>query len=313
MKSFLKQILIFSLLFFLVEKSAWLLLESAPERQYDKRLEYLINGDINKELIVLGSSRGAGNILAGQIEKETGLSTYNLSYQGSNVNFHEFILKTLLEYNRKPNTILLAIDNPSEFIGDVTIRYRVDVLQPLTKYNYINKVLVKEKVNNKLAYLFCLARLNKSHFRFSNREAPSMNPLDSFGTMPLIKKKDLDLVYGIKKSEYSKNLEEATRLEAFKSIQSLCANNDIKLIYVFSPNFKSFNTKFYLRFKNIIGAKEQVIVYDSLNPIYINKNYFYDYAHLLKNGAEVFTSEISTFINSKKDTLKNENSLNYRD
>ncbi|MGB6268586.1 MAG: hypothetical protein WBF67_06190 [Olleya sp.] len=300
MKVFLKQILIFATLFFIVEKSACLLLETAPQRQYDKRLKYLLEGEINKDLIVLGSSRGAGNVLAGQLERETGLTSYNLSYQGSNVNFHLFILETLIKYNKKPKKIVLTIDNPTQFIGDISIRYRVDVLQPLVNYNYINTTLIKEKINNPLTHLFCLSRLNKSHFRFRNKTAPTMNPLDSSGTMPLIKKKNLDLIYKSDMPEYNKSIEESSRMEAFKSIQSICNSNEIELIYVFSPSFKSFNTNFYKRFKKLISEEERVFVYDTLNLIYKDKDYFYDYAHLLKNGAQIFTTEISTFINQNK-------------
>ena len=100
MRLFLKHILLFAVLFFIIEKSAWFLLELAPDRQYDKRLENLINGKINKDLLVIGSSRGAGNILAGQLEKQTGLTSYNLSYQGSNIEFHDFLLSILLKHNQ---------------------------------------------------------------------------------------------------------------------------------------------------------------------------------------------------------------------
>ena len=98
-----------------ITQAHWFVLKETPKKQYDKRLEELIKGEINKDIIVLGSSRGSGNILAGQLEKETGLESYNLSYQGSNINFHNFILNTLLKFNKKPKYVMLTIDNSSEF------------------------------------------------------------------------------------------------------------------------------------------------------------------------------------------------------
>ena len=98
MKLFLKHILVFSVIFFFAEKSIWFILNETPNKEYDKRLEKLLKGQVNKDVIVLGSSKGAGNILAGQLQSKTNFSCYNLSYQGSNVNFHYFILKTLLKY-----------------------------------------------------------------------------------------------------------------------------------------------------------------------------------------------------------------------
>ena len=88
------------------------------------------------------------------------------------------------------------------------------------------------------------------------------------------------------------------KLVAFKKIQHLCKKNGIELIYVFSPSFMEFDTAFYNRFLKEVDEKN-VMVYDSLNPIYKNTDYFYDESHLLEKGAEVYTNEIITFIQSK--------------
>ena len=95
MKKFLLNSALFIVLFFIAEKGMYYFLQKAPDREYDKRLEHLINGEMNKDLFVFGSSRGGGNILAEQIEKETGYSSYNLSYQGANIIYQNFILKYL--------------------------------------------------------------------------------------------------------------------------------------------------------------------------------------------------------------------------
>ena len=115
------------------------MLNETSKREYDKRLEYLLEGKVNKDIIVLGSSRGAGNILAGQLEKGTGLTSYNLSYQGSNLVFHHFILKTLIKFNQVPKYILLSVDDSSQFVRVETLNYRKDVVLPLSKYHYINE------------------------------------------------------------------------------------------------------------------------------------------------------------------------------
>jgi hypothetical protein len=39
-----------------------------------------MDGKINKDIIFNGSSRGARDIIASQIERETGQTAYNLSY-----------------------------------------------------------------------------------------------------------------------------------------------------------------------------------------------------------------------------------------
>ncbi|MBP0904530.1 hypothetical protein ACFSKN_11565 [Mariniflexile gromovii] len=299
MKLFFKHIIIFALAFFIVEKGVWFILNETPKKQYDKRLELLIKGKINKDIIVLGSSRGAGNILAGQLEKETGLTAYNLSYQGSNVDFHKFILETLLKFNKAPQYVLLSIDNSSQFIKDESLNYREDAVLPLTKYNYINNELVNEKINSPLSYAFFLGRYNKFHSLFRDAFVNTRNPIDSFGSMGILKKNDVKLNYVEKTEKYNQNFEKASRIKAFKNIQKLCKLNNIKLVFVFSPSFYNFESSFYTRFKKLDESENGIFVYDSTNNIYRNQEYFYDKTHLFINGAKIFSTEISNFINTE--------------
>lgn len=298
MKQFFKNSLLFLLVFFLLEKGFYYFLHQAPKLEYDNRLELVLQGKMNKQIIVLGSSRGADNILAGQIEKETGLETYNLSYPGSDITFHAFILETLLKYNKPPKNIILTIDNPSEFSEEETLNFRLDRLYPLSKYNYINDELINQNEKNIFSKVFCLARLNKSNLHFAQQESPLYNPIDNFGSMPFIQKNE-KVVFEFKKMNltYSKANEMQEKLKAFKQIQKLCEKNKIDLIYVFSPSFSTFNDKFYERFSEEVNTNN-VMIYDSLKPVYKNKDYYYDESHLLEKGAKVFTKEISTFIQS---------------
>lgn len=289
--------MLFFLLFFLIEKGTWFFISETPKREYDKRLEALIKGKINKDIIVIGSSKGAGNILANQLETETGLTSYNLSYQGSNVNFHHFILKTLLKFNKTPKYIVLSIDSPSEFKTDISLNYRKDALLPLTKYNYINTELVQQGINSPMSYLFLLGRYNKYHAVFRDVFVNTNNPIDSFGSMGIIKKKKVALNYNQEIERYNKNFEDKTKLEAFKAIQDICKVNKIDLIFVFSPSFSVFDSSFFKRFEKLKKPENRIFVYDTLKSVYRNPDFFYDESHLLTNGAKFFTSEISEFIN----------------
>ncbi len=95
MKKFIKTILIFTLIFFIIDKAAYFILVKTSKLQSDKKLEKILEGGMDKELIVLGSSRGIGNLIGEQLENETGLTTYNLSYRGSDIIFQAYIFKSL--------------------------------------------------------------------------------------------------------------------------------------------------------------------------------------------------------------------------
>ncbi|RAJ16989.1 hypothetical protein LY08_00767 [Olleya aquimaris] len=277
----------------------------APQREYDKRLEFVLKGEMNKDIIILGSSRGASNVLAGQLEKETGLKTYNLSYEGSNVLFHNFILKTLLKYNKSPKKIIIVFDLPYQFIEEKSLIFRADRLYPLSKSNYINEQLIKHEKKNWISWFFMLARLNKVHLEFNNKNPFRYNPIDSLGSRPYIIKKDTkNPEYLSTITKYDSALELPEKIEAFTNIQKLCSENNIELIVVIPPNFKKYNSSFTKRIKKLLLQDNRLYVYDTLNPIYKNEDYFNDSSHLFKNGAKIFTSEISTFINQNKDSLK---------
>ncbi len=300
-----KNIVLFFVFFFVFEKGSYIFLHRAPDLEYDRRLEHVINGTINKDIIVLGSSRGSGNIIAGQIEKSTPYSCYNLSYRGSNIVFQEFVFKTLLKYNEAPKKVILVIDNPQEFLKAKTLNFRADRLFPLSKYNYINDELIRQDKRNLLSKLFYSARLSLATLKIKKVRPPSIALLDSYGSRPIIKESKRDLVFlDTIVKDYAKEKEEQNYIKAFKNIQALSKQKNIELIFAFCPNFQSFNNSFIKRFEKMILPENKIFVYDSLNPMYKQKKYFYDISHLNKKGAEVFTSEIITFINSKKNKNK---------
>lgn len=298
MQKFFKNGLFFLLIFFILDKGFYYFLNKAPKLEYDTRLEQVLRGEMNKDLIILGSSRGSDNILAGEIEKQTGMSTYNLSYQGADVTFQYFVLNTLLQFNEKPKKVILSIDNPYEFDNEKSLVFRFDRLRPLSKYDYISSELIRQKEQNILSKIFYLARLNRDQINFGQKKKISKIPIDAYGSMPLFQKKDSSLlVFAKPKSSYSKLNESKEKLKAFKQIKELCKKHKIELIYAFSPSYGNFNSAFYRRFINEVDVKN-IIVYDSLNPIYKKASYYYDESHLLEKGAKVFTKEIIIFIQS---------------
>jgi len=79
------------------------------------------------------------------------------------------------------------------------------------------------------------------------------------------------------------------------NIVGLCKDNNIKLINVFPPNFKSLDTSFVARIKDL-NPDSNWFQYDQNNSIYTNKDYFHDEGHLTKEGAIILSEELSVFI-----------------
>lgn len=298
MKRFLKHIIVFGLLFFIVEKASFFLLENAKDNQVDKRLEHVLEGQMNKDIIIFGSSVGAGNILAGDIEKEQNLKTYNLSYHGSDVVFHQFLLETLLKFNKAPKRVLLVIDNPFYFQEDA-LTFRADVLRPLAQHSFINNVLIEKEKQPYYSKFLYLGRLDKDMLGLKKKATNKNNPLDSFGSQPLLNLDKHPSSIEKTKNVYSLEDEDTAKVKAFNDIQNLCKDNSIELLCVFPPSYRTHNTVFIKRFKTLMDAKvSKVFVYDTSNEAYLNPSSYYDNAHLNVNGAKIFTSELNNYLSS---------------
>ncbi|WP_292944073.1 hypothetical protein [Olleya sp. UBA1516] len=300
MKLFIKHILLFGLLFFIVEKGLYYFIQNAPKKEYDKRLELILEGKMEKDIVIIGSSRGANNVSAKQLEEKTGFSCYNLSYRGSSVIFHEFILKTLLLHNNKPKKVLLVIDNGYQFIKEHSLHFRFDRLNPLKNYGYIHEKLIENNKKSFLSNFFYSFKVNREDFSLKPKRIYEIDVMTSHGSKLLKAKNNEKLEYINEVKKYEINEEELAKLEAFNSIQRMCSNNDIELYLVFTPGLMTFDTDFLKRFKKLVSPDEKIIVYDTLDERYKEKDIYRDHTHMFSKGAKIFTSEISDFINSNK-------------
>lgn len=79
----------------------------------------------------------------------------------------------------------------------------------------------------------------------------------------------------------------------------MCKANNVKLVFITTPNFRRSNPLFEKRMKEFAGNDIPVYKYNKKNPIYYNKDYFYDESHLNTKGAKIFTHEIALFLKDK--------------
>lgn len=301
MKRFIYTLLLFVTAFFILDKIFFIFIYLAPNSEVDKRLEQVINGKIDKECIVIGSSRGARNIIAKQLEKGTGLSTYNLSYPGSDIEFHEFLLRALVKFNQKPKIVLLAVDDPFELLPCESINFRLETLYPLVKYNYINNELIDRGGKNYLSKILCLSRINKSNFDLRKKHFSALDTIIDCGSMPIsFQRENRVFKYDTINQYYLIKNELTNKVNAFTNFQQMCNNNGIKLYVVFSPNFQQHNFLFEKRIKELTNNNLGYFIYDFSNIIYKDKSYFYDEGHLQTKGARIFTDELVKFLNTEK-------------
>jgi hypothetical protein len=300
MKKFALRLLLFAALFLIYDKLFILLEKRSAEAEVDKRLEYLVNGEINKEVIIAGSSMGSRDIIAGQIEDSTGLSVYNLCYPGSTVEFHEFVINTLLTYNEKPKVILLIVDEDIELVFNPSLIYRKDRLYPLVEYPPVWKELARrEHTGQFFSNFIILQRLTK--YSFDLREK-SFTPLDTIledGSMPISwKPVDRKLEYVSGDTLYTTEKELPEKVAAFKRIIKTCQSENVRLVLVFPPIFYEHSKPFEERIRQLCPDDVEFFVFNTENPIYRDEDYFNDENHLMRDGAVIFTNEIIRYMNT---------------
>ncbi|QAA81280.1 hypothetical protein EI546_05860 [Aequorivita sp. H23M31] len=296
MRRFLYLCLTFGIAFFILEKLLYIFLIISPKLEVDNRLEKVINGEVNKDLIIIGSSRGARNIIASQIEDSLNISSYNLSYPGSDIEFHEFLLRSITKFNTSPKNVILVVDDPYELLPTNHISFRYDRLYPLSKYNYINNELIDRGEKTFLSKIFVLARINKKNFDLRRRKFSKLDSLGKNKSMPLsFQQNDVNFDYG-KDVSYDVSGESASKLEAFIKFQKICVENKINLLIVFPPNFERHGKSFERRIRFLSDDEVFFYIYDRSDPVYKDEAYFYDETHLQKRGAIIFTAEIVNYL-----------------
>lgn len=302
MKKFILGLILFSSLFMAYDKGYLIIADLSAKAEIDKRLEDLLTGRVNKDIIIVGSSTGSRDIIAGQLAESTGLSVFNLCYPGSNVEFHEFIVRTLADFNKPPKLLILVVDDEKELTADATTAFRNDRLYPLVKYKYIRDELVNRGEKDWFFSRFLvLYQLNKSNFDLRKKKFTPLDTILECGSMPISwQREGREWIYEYEEKSYQQEEELPEKVLAFKRIIETCELNKIHILVVFPPVFKKHSFSFERRIRQFAGDGTYYYLYDTDNPIYSQMKYYYDETHLMQNGAVVFTDEISVYLDSIK-------------
>lgn len=302
MKRFLTKLALFALLAFALDK-AFLLVESyLPGKQYDKRLEEVLNGNTPYDLSVFGSSRGARNINALQLEEQLGVSCYNFSFPGSDIDFQEFLLRAYLQAGGpKPRVLLLVMDDPEELIPTPVLNFRFDRLYPLTKFKYVRNEMadrgVKSRVFNELWVSY---RMN-AHL-LKNLRGPVItddNTIKGNGDMPRERRRPERFFtsgYYQTKHRYLPRFDKKEKAEKLQSFVSIAKEAGIIPVIIFTPNYRTPTPGFRSHILDLVGENTEHFIPDEENPTYRDIMCFTDISHLTAEGAQSFTQELGEWI-----------------
>ncbi len=291
MKKWGLHIALFSLCFLVLDTGYFWVLKQIPVKQPDRRLEKLITGKINADILILGSSRAAHNLLAEELEKQVHQSAFNLGFRGTNVSFHLQVLQWYLQKNKTPKILVYVADVPFLFDQEA-LKYRTDLLLPFVCYSEYNKELIRQGALSKLAYGLNFAK-STYQTAFTTPRKTIENHTDTRGSNPLPVEKYRG--NGDHFVAHRKIVEDSKKIEDFQQLQKLCKKNGIQLVVAIPPNNEPLDVAFVSTLKEQCWPSTACYTYQRkyTTP---NHRYFYDVSHLNQLGANLFTQEISTFL-----------------
>ncbi|MBT3864559.1 hypothetical protein HOF67_00855 [Candidatus Peregrinibacteria bacterium] len=280
--------------------------EAIIARQYDTRIQKIMDQELDHDILVFGSSRASRNIRAEQISEITGTSMYNLGFHGSDVDYHEDILRLTLEAGNIPKEIILVVDDDFEVIEHPAINFRIDTLYPFLNYRPVTNIVCKRETKE------CIPTyISHSYTQNINLDEAlayldegqlipdDLNQIQPDGSMPIFIKSEKypAMQYDGSTRQYDPTKESPLLLEEFAKIVALCEKYNIALTILFPPNYKKPTAGFKKRILELAGPNATSIDF-STDPTFQKKSLYYDTNHLDDQGSLLFSKKLAN-------TLKN--------
>jgi hypothetical protein len=264
----------------------------------------MMEGKINAQVIITGSSRASSHYDPRVISAVTGRTAFNLGRNGSQTDMQVAALKAYLEHNRKPELVIHNLDA----FSFVTTREVYDSAQYVPYLNDQEFYVPLEKINPdtwKSRYLplygYVVDDMNfswilglKGFFGWSPSE-------DLFSGFSPRSKKWSDEFQHFKASNpngVSFGIE-PNGIQDVEELVRICKQNEIQLIFVYSPEFSEMQTlttdraEIFGKFR-ALSDRYAVPFWDYSDWKYASdRDFFQNSQHLNDQGAAIFSADLA--------------------
>ena len=268
----------------------------------------ILQGKINRELLILGSSRGVVSYDPDIFSNNTGLSSFNLSFDAASYNLQQIKFKAYLEKNSFPFIIVQNVDishfSKSElipqkeqfipFISNDLLRYELTRVEkgykdnyyiPLAKYNRNQALLIKGLFN-------FFTRGEETEINIQGFRPVSKKFIEDVHNLTRLKILEND---SLGFNNYLKGLEALEK----QLTDKIPSNTLVFLVWApehierlkFAPQVRNKVENYLIdldnKFSNVFFLNY------SKDSVFQNGNLFYDTFHLNKKGATIFSEKVS--------------------
>ncbi|MFH6769242.1 hypothetical protein V8G56_10880 [Gaetbulibacter aquiaggeris] len=258
--------------------------------------------EAKEDILIFGSSHAHRHYVPEVMEKELLKTCYNVGAEGQQLLFHAAFQKMILK-RRVPELIVLNIDE--NFLYKSNAAYnRLSDLHPyysefkneLRSFLSLNSSFMDFKLFFK-SYQTNSTLIHAIRYYISPQiDYKGYRPLDGVMTLNKVAFYEKDN----SEKEYIQEIDPVF-VAAFKDFILTAKKNNIKLVFVTSPNLieRSISENESFKMIKVISKLEKIPFFDFLNsPAYINQyDLFHDPSHLNDNGARIFTKSVAELIN----------------
>lgn len=240
--------------------------------------------DANDDILVFGASELSHALISTKIEKETGLSTYNLACDACGIYYQYPLLKTLLD-KHTPKAIIMS----SGMMREEDFNYLSRLYPFYHKNNYVREMVDRLDPREQFKLTLQGYIYNSKIIRILDSKDDN---LKGYVPLPpeLSKIKDLEITTLRPGKNYEIQGDTSTYFEKF--IQEAQAKG-VKVYICSPPVLENVHPEYHRRVVELVeGSGASFIDFSKDAEILGNPDLFFDLTHLNHDGAEVATEKV---------------------
>jgi hypothetical protein len=259
-----------------------------------KKQDRLIHSAIgtNEEVLVFGSSRAYYHYNPDIIEKELGLSCYNIGYGGQNIYFHLALLKSALQRTKPKVVILDLLSIDYEKSSGQNDMEKLGILLPfVNKSKVFKEAVLMRGTGEHVKLLSSIYPFNSKQMHILRNNFTSIRS-DNKGFVGLSRVWDKPI-----ETKIIDTVEiDSSKVQAIYDFVEICNKNNVKIFVCVSPYFVNFKGKSQYDFlTNQLYSRYKINLFNFESNLEFKNDIklFSDPIHLNAKGAQQYTKEIA--------------------
>jgi hypothetical protein len=264
----------------------------------------VMEGKVNAQVVITGSSRAAVEYDPRIIESVTGRTSFNLGRNGTQTDMQVAFFKAYLAHNRKPELVLHNLDafsfvtsrevfDPAQYVPYLYDHALYDALRKINPEIWRSRYIplygyVVEDMNftwiHGLAGFFGRPSREDYFLGFNPRNTSWTNEFDNFkATNPR------GVSFAV----------EPAGIQDLHELVQVCKQNGIQLIFVYAPEYSEMQSltrnraEIFAQFRELAN-RDDIPLWDYSDWKYnSDRNLFYNSQHLNATGAAVFSADVA--------------------